>query len=121
MVITASAMTFTTAYAADEKYDSKVKIEKKEDGSYKETTKTSHTDTAGTTTSAERKVDVDVNSDGTTDKTVKTEVSTDPKGLMNKETEKTKDMEKTKSDGTVESSHKKTVNGKTVEDTKDTH
>lgn len=122
LLVTASALAFSSAaYAADEKYESKVKVEKKDDGSYKETSKTSHTDTAGTTTSSERKVDVDVDSDGSTDKTVKTETTTDPKGLMNKETEKTKDTEKSKADGTVSTSHKKTVNGKTVEDTKETH
>ena len=122
MLVTASAMAFSvSAYAADEKFESKVKIEKKDDGSYKETSKTSNTDAAGTTMSAERKVDVDVDSDGTMDKTVKTQVVTDPKGLMNKETEKTKDTEKLKADGTVETTHKKTVNGKKVEDTKDSH
>lgn len=109
------------AFAAEkETFESKTKVEKKADGDYKETTKSSATNAAGTTTTTEKKVDVDVDSKGNVDTSVKTEVTTDPKGLMNKETTKTKDTENTKADGSVEVKHKKTVNGKTVEETEDT-
>ena len=105
------------AFAADkESYESKTKIEKDVDGNYKEKTKTEKTDVAGTTNSVEKDVKVKVKSSGETDKTVKTTEVTDPKGLMNKETTKTTDTVKAKADGTVESDHKKTVNGKTVEE-----
>ncbi len=118
LLVTASAMAFSTvAYAADEKYESKVSVDKKDNGDYKATTKTSHTDTAGTKTTSDSKVKIDVDKDGTIDKTTKTEETTDPKGLMNKTKTKIKDEEKTHTDGTVETSHKKTVDGKTVEDT----
>ncbi|MBY0406565.1 MAG: hypothetical protein K2Q01_02645 [Rickettsiales bacterium] len=122
LLVTASALAFTApAFAADEKIESKVTIEKDDDGEYKETAKTSHTDTAGTKTTSERKVEVDVSDDGSVEKTVKTKQVTDPKGLMNKDTEKSKTVEKTSADGTVETSTKKTMNGKTVEDSSTKH
>lgn len=122
LLVTASVMAFSTAaFAADEKYESKTKVEKGSDGDYKEKTTTSNTDAAGTTTSSEHKVKVDVKSDGTTSKTVQDENTTDPKGMMNKETTKVKDTEKTHTDGTVDTTHKKTVNGKTTEDTNEKH
>lgn len=104
------------AFAADkETYKSETKVEKDSKGNYDAKSETSKTDTAGTTTSVEKKVDVDVDGAGNVEKTVKTEETTDPKGLMNKTKVKTKDTTTTHSDGTVDSSHKKTVNGKTVE------
>jgi hypothetical protein len=104
-------------FAADkETYKSTTKVEKDSQGNYDAKSKTTATNAAGTTTSTEKKVDVDVDSNGNIDKTVKTEESTDPKGLMNKTTVKTKDTETTNKNGTVDATHKKTVNGKTVED-----
>ena len=109
------------AFAADkESFESKTKIEKDSNGNYDEKSKTEKTDTAGTTTTSQKKVDVDVDSKGNVDKTVKTKESVDPKGLMNKKTIKTQDTVKTKSDGTVETSHKKVMDGKTVESTSET-
>ncbi len=106
------------AFAADkESYESKTKVEKDTNGNYKETTKTEKTDLSGTTNAVEKDVKVKVKSDGETDKTVTTKETIDPKGLMNKETIKTTDMVKAKADGTVDSSHKKVVDGKTVENT----
>ena len=110
------------AFSADkETYKSETKVEKDEKGNYEAKTKTSATDTAGTTTKMEKEVDVEVNADGTTDTTVKTEEVTDPKGLMNKTKVVTKDSAKTNVDGTVDTSHKKTVDGKTVVDEKTKH
>lgn len=118
LLTTVAAMALTApAFAADkESYESKTKVEKSANGDYSEKTTTEKTDMSGTTTSSDKKVSVDVDSNGNTTKSVKTEEVTDPKGLMNKEVTKTKDTEKMK-DGSVETSHKKTVNGKTVEDT----
>ena len=122
LCITAATLAFTApVMAADEKIETKVSIEKDDDGEYKETSKSTHTDTAGTKTTSKRKVEVDVEDDGSVEKVVKTEKVTDPKGLMNKETQKTETTEKTNADGTVETNHKKTVNGKTVEDTTTKH
>jgi hypothetical protein len=114
--VAAIALT-SPAFAADkETYKSETKVEKDSKGNYDAKSETSKTDAAGTTTSLEKKVDVDVDAAGNVDKTVKTEEVTDPKGLMNKTKVKTKDTTTTHSNGTVDSSHKKTVNGKTVED-----
>jgi len=104
------------AFAADkEVVKSETKVEKDSEGNLKAKSETSKTDAAGTTTTSEKKVDVSVDSKGNTDKTVKTEEVTDPKGLMNKTVTKTKDTVKTSADGAVETGHKKVVNGTTVE------
>lgn len=105
------------AFAADkETYKSTTKVEHDSKGNYDAKSATTKTDAAGTTTSKEKTVEVDVDAKGNTDTTVKTEESTDPKGLMNKTKVKTTDTEKAKVDGTVDTTHKKTVNGKTVEE-----
>ncbi len=123
-ILLASAAFFALsapAFSADkESYESKTKMERDSDGNFSEKSKTEKTDAAGTTTTNEKKVKVDVDSNGNVDKTVKTEKITDPEGLMNKKTVKTKDTEKTHSDGTVDTTHKVTVDGKTVESTSET-
>ena len=107
------------AFAAEkETYKSETKMEKDAKGNYSQKDSATKTDAAGTTTNAEKNVSVDVDSKGNTEKTVKIEESTDPKGLMNKTDVKTKDTVKTKADGSVETTHIKKVDGKTVEDTK---
>lgn len=119
LLVTVAAFALSApAFAADTtSYESNTKIEKDADGDYSAKSKTENTDSAGTTSTSEKKVDVDVDSKGNVDKTVKSEETTDPKGLMNKKTVKTKDTAKTKADGTVETKHKKTVNGHTTEST----
>jgi len=109
------------AFAAEEKYESKTKIEADAKGNYDAKVTTEKTDTTGTTTKFEKKVETDVDSKGNTDTTVKTEETVDPKGLMNKSTVKTTDKAETHSDGTVTNSHKKVVDGKTVEKTTEKH
>lgn len=110
------------AFADDKvKYESKTKVEADAKGNYEETTKTTKVDEAGTKTSLKKDVDVDVNRDGTVDKVVKTTVVEDPKGLFNKTKTKTVDKEESETDGTVTTSHKKTVDGKVVVDTEITH
>jgi hypothetical protein len=104
------------AFAADTAAKVETKVEQDSKGNYDEKTKTEKTDAAGTTVSTEKKVDVDVDSKGNVEKTATTKETTDPKGLMNKHTEKTKDTVKTKHGKTVHK-HKKSVNGKTTENT----
>ena len=58
----------------------------KKNGGYEASAYTQSTDDAGTTTTTERDVNVNVDSQGNIDKTVKAESSTDPKGLMNEKT-----------------------------------
>ena len=101
--------------AADSTYKAETEVKKSDDGSYKRTT-TEKSEGATGSTSEETKVKVDVNKDGSADKTVETESTNDPKGLMNKQTTKTKDTVKHKRNGKTVMEHKKTVNGDTVED-----
>lgn len=109
------------ALAADkETYESKTKIESDAKGNYDEKSKVEKTDSAGTETAVEKKVDVDVDAKGNVDKSVKTVETTDPKGLFNKTKVKTTDTKKTQSDGSVKVTHKKVVNGDTVEKTSET-
>ncbi len=105
------------AFSADkETYKSSTMVEKDTDGNYEKKVSEKATDAAGTTTAKEVKAKVDVDNNGDKESTVTTKSSTDPKGLMNKTTVKTEDKVKMK-DGKTEAEHKKTVNGKTVEDT----
>lgn len=102
------------AIAADSTYKAETEVKKSDDGSYQKTTSEKSAGKTGST-SMETKTNVDVNKDGTVDKSVETESTNDPKGLMNKQTTKTKDSVKHKKGKTV-MKHKKTVNGDTVED-----
>jgi len=109
------------AIAADkETYESDIKIDKDSAGNYSEKDTVTKTDANGTTNSSKKTLNIAVDAKGNTDKTRTTETVVDPKGLGNKHVVATKDTEKTKSDGTVKTTHKKVVNGKTVEDTSET-
>jgi len=108
-----------TASAADkETYKSTTTIEKSSDGSYSEKDYVTKTDVNGTTTSSEKKLSVEVDAKGNTNKSRTIKNVVDPKGLGNKHVVEISDTEKTK-DGQVTTTHKKTVNGKNVEGTKD--
>lgn len=86
-------------------------------GDSKSESVTKSTTAGGTTDKVETKASVKHTKHGR--KTVKETTSThDPKGLMNKDVSKTVDTTESKADGTTETEHKETVNGKTVEDTK---
>lgn len=99
------------AIAADkEKYEAKTKIEADSKGNIEKKTSVETTDSAGTSTSVKQDVEIDAKADGTTDKTVKTVATKDPKGLLNKSKVKTEETSKTAADGTV-IEHKKTVDG----------
>jgi len=105
----------TPVFAADtETYDSHVKVQNDGNGNYKENDKTESTDASGTHIE-EKKVDQDVDSRGNVDKSVTTS-NVHKKGWFKKNSTKTKDTEKTESDGTVKTTHKKVINGTTVED-----
>lgn len=103
------AATTTTDSSSDTSYDAK------DNGGYVAKEKSETTDANGTTIkhATTKKVDLDSNGNKTTKVNIKS--STDPKGLMNKSTTETtnKAVEK---DGKSEYTHKKTVNGKTVEE-----
>ena len=107
------------SFAADMKtgVKSESTIERDDDGSYVKKTTASKTDANGTDTSAETKVDMDVDSDGDATKTTTTKETSDPKGLWNKDTVKTKTTEKLR-DGKLTVEHEKSVNGDTVVDKK---
>ncbi len=108
------------AFAATESAESKTTIERDSKGNYKEENKSQNTNANGTTNATESKSTVDVKSNGTVDQTVKTEESHDPKGLMNKTSTKTTDSKETTKNGNQTVTHKKVVNGKTVESTTET-
>lgn len=102
------------AFAADETYKSETKVERNNDGSGKANVTVEKSDAAGSKT-YNRETSVDMDDDGDAEKTVETKSTTDPKGLFNKDTVKTKDTVK-REDGHLKTEHTKTVNGKTVED-----
>ncbi len=116
LALVATVALSVPAFAATESAESKTTVERDSKGNYKEETKSQNTNAAGTTNASENKTTVDVKSDGSVDKTVKTEESRDPKGLMNKTSTKTTDSKETTKNGAQTLTHKKVVNGKTVED-----
>jgi len=75
-----------SAYAADAEVKSKV--EYKKNGGYEANRTAERTTSNGTAVASETDVDVNVDSKGLVDKTVKVENKSDPKGLGNAKTEK---------------------------------
>lgn len=73
-----------SAYSIDEQTKNKSTMEYKDNGGYESKRSTEHTTPDGTTHSSESKVDVEVDSSGNIDKTIKTESTVDPKGMWNK-------------------------------------
>lgn len=107
----------TPAFANDSSAKTETSIERKDNGGYEKSATTESTTPAGKT-STEKNVDVSVDDDGSSEKTTTTKRVNDPKGMFNKDTAKTKTTESVDKYGkrTVES--EKTVNGKTVSETK---
>ena len=121
LLSTAAFALSTPAFAANkETYKTETKIEKDTAGNYSEKTKTSKTETDGTTYMSEKDLSIKADAKGNTDKSTTTKTVADPKGMGNKHIVTTEDTEKTK-DGEVTTTHGKTVNGKTVEVTKDNY
>lgn len=99
----------------------KTKVSADKEGNYEsnvDATKTHH-DGTDEKTMADEKVTVD--SDGKVTKTREVTTTTDPKGLMNKKTDKTLRKTETNPDGTRKTHVEKKVDGKTVEETTVTH
>lgn len=85
ILATTAAMGFAVStYAADESGDAKSTMELKKNGGYEAKSSSDYVDQDGTAHSSKESVDVDVNSKGLAQKTVKAQEVTDPKGLMNK-------------------------------------
>ena len=117
LLTTVAAFTLSSAaFAADKtSYETKTSVERDAKGNYDEQSKTVKVNAAGTATTTKEKVEVDVHSNGDVDNTVKSETTTDPRGLLNKKSTKTTDTQDVKHDGSSKNTHKKIVNGKTVE------
>ncbi|MFZ4542226.1 MAG: hypothetical protein ACOYNL_10635 [Rickettsiales bacterium] len=103
-----------SAIAADATYKSETTVKKSDDGSYKKESNVESKDAAGKS-SATVKQEKDVDSDGDSSRTTTVEKVNDPKGLMNKKTDKVKETVKVK-DGKTKVETKHTVDGTTVED-----
>lgn len=111
-----------SAFAAEKtSYETKTTVERDAKGNYNEQSKTQKTNAVGTTTTTKEKVAVDVHANGDVENTVKSEKSTDPRGLMNKKTTKVTDTQDVKHDGSSKNTHKKVVDGKTVENNTETN
>lgn len=119
LLTTVAAITLSGAAMAADKtsYESKTNIERDSKGNYNEESKTVKTNAAGTATIDKEKVEVDVHANGDVDNTVKSEKSTDPRGLFNKRTTKSTDTQDVKHDGSSKNTHKKIIDGKTIEST----
>jgi hypothetical protein len=90
------------------------KYQATDNGGYKATESNESMDANGTTMTHEATKKVDVDSHGNKTTTVDIKNSTDPKGLFNKTSTEVKNKAVEK-DGKTEYSHKKTVDGHTVE------
>ena len=110
------------SFAADMKtaVKSETTIERDDDGSYEKNTSAEKVNAAGTKTTDETEVDMDVEGHGDATKTTTTKETRDPKGLFNKDTVKTETTEKLK-DGKLTVEHQKKINGTTVIDKKATY
>lgn len=107
-----------TAFAADESYDAETTIKKDDNGGYERTVSEESKDASGTMRSKEVTTEVDVDSDGDKETTIKSKSVEDPKGLMNKttvETERTTTVE----DGEESTSYEKKINGDVVQESKE--
>jgi hypothetical protein len=122
LLSTVAAFTVASSAFAAEKtsYESKTSVDSDSKGNYNEESKTKKTNSAGSMTHKE-KVRVDVHSNGDVENTVRTENISDPKGLMNKRSTKVTDTQDVKHDGSSKNTHKKVVDGKTVENVTETN
>lgn len=107
LAATAAVALASASYAAEDKANSKV--EYKNNGGYEATRNAESTSANGTTVSSKSKVDVDVDSKGNVTRTLDTQASTDPKGMLNKQADNGKTVFEEKSNGgykqTTERSH----------------
>jgi hypothetical protein len=89
----------SSAYAADPSMETNAEIEYKNNGGYESTRDSKSVDAQGTKVTSESDVDVDVDSQGNITKTLKSETVTDPRGLMNKQTDNGKTVFEEKANG----------------------
>ena len=106
------------ALAEDTSAQSETSIKSMSNGGMKAEEKTESTDANGTVSNSKTTKNVDVDSNGDKKTTVDIQDSKDPKGLFNKSTTKVHN-EAVEKNGKTEYTHKKTVNGKTVEESDD--
>ncbi len=118
LIAAAALVTAPVVHAETTTESAKTTIDKSDDGNYTAKTTTQRDQSNGTSTSKTDTVKMSTDSKGNTDKKVETDVTRDPPGLMNKSTAKTTDETVKNTDGTTKVVHKKTVDGKTVEDDK---
>ena len=117
--IAAALMLTAPVFAADVSASTKSEYKQDDNGGYESKKTTEKEDASGTVTKDQAAVKVEKDDDGSYKKTVEHKTTTDPEGLMNKTTTKTTDTV-TKDQDKNEYTHKKVVNGDTVEDEKTT-
>ena len=105
------------AFAADAEYKSETSVKQDSSGDMKADSKTTATDTVGTTTTNEKEESVDRDSNGDYVRKTETTSKRDPKGLFNSKKRSTKDVVKKKGHK-VTTEHVRKENGDTVEDEK---
>jgi hypothetical protein len=112
-LLLASVAAFTLtggALAADKSsYESNTSVNRDAKGNYNEEREVEKTNAAGTTSTTRESDEMDVDSNGDTDRTVKSESSTDPRGLMNKSSTKVTDTKNVKNTGATKTTHTKVV------------
>jgi hypothetical protein len=122
-LLTATALSFVlltgAAAASTPEVKTETNYEAKDNGGYTAKEKAESTDANGTTTERVTSKKVDVDSNGNKETTVETKSSTDPKGMFNKTSTEVKNKKVEKEDES-KYSHKKIINGKTVEENTDT-
>jgi len=87
------------AYAADSTAQADTKVDYKKNGGYDASSTAEQTNADGTKKVAKKSADVNVDSKGNLDETVKSETSSDAKGLMNAKKDTAKTTYKDKSNG----------------------
>lgn len=119
LLLASAAIALTgTAHAASEKFETKITVEKSDDGSYERKDVTTKVDPAGNSVSLEKKVKVDVEPTGDYKRSTKITETSDPKGLANKHVVEITDTQKLE-DGKLETTTTKTIDGKNVLGEKD--
>jgi hypothetical protein len=118
-VLLATIFLTVPAFADDVTSKSESAVEQGQNGGYVATDKMENTTSNGTVMKHDSTKELSIDKSGNREKTQTVKTSTDPKGLMNKSTTEVKDKTVEK-DGKVKTSHTKTIDGKTTEDSTDT-
>lgn len=105
-----------TAYATDASYNAETNVKQDKRGGYTRESTVESKDASGRV-ATDVTVEKSVDRDGDVKKTTTVEKVTDPKGLMNKQVDKTKEVDRVK-DGKHTREVERTVNGRTVSETR---